>query len=51
MKTYSTQIGRLAAAVAALACAPAFAQSSVTLYGAVDDGVAYVNNQRGHSNV
>ncbi|AXL53978.1 porin (plasmid) [Paraburkholderia caffeinilytica] len=28
-----------------------FAQSSVTLYGAVDDAVTYVNNQKGHSNV
>ena len=51
MKINSTQMGRIAAAVAAFACAPAFAQSSVTLYGAVDDAVAYVNNQKGHSNV
>ena len=28
-----------------------FAQSSVTLYGVVDQAVAYVNNQHGHSNV
>ncbi|MGF6573636.1 putative porin [Paraburkholderia sp. GAS333] len=30
---------------------PAHAQSSVTLYGMVDDAIAYVNNQKGHSNV
>ncbi|WP_277188226.1 porin [Caballeronia sp. BR00000012568055] len=29
----------------------AFAQSSVTLYGVVDNAFAYVNNQRGHSNI
>jgi predicted porin len=31
-------------------CSTASAQSSVTLYGVVDDAFAYVNNQRGHSN-
>jgi predicted porin len=31
-------------------CSAASAQSSVTLYGVVDDAFAYVNNQRGHSN-
>jgi predicted porin len=53
MKTHSRHINlsRMAAALAALACAPAFAQSSVTLYGAVDDAVTYVNNQKGSSNV
>ncbi len=51
MKTYSIRIGRIAAAAAVLASTPAFAQSSVTLYGAVDDAVAYVNNQKGSSNV
>lgn len=53
MKTHSRHINlsRMAAACAALACAPAFAQSSVTLYGAVDDAVTYVNNQKGSSNV
>jgi predicted porin len=53
MKTHSRHINlsRVAAACAALACAPAFAQSSVTLYGAVDDAVTYVNNQKGSSNV
>jgi predicted porin len=53
MKTHSKHLNlsRMAAACAALACAPAFAQSSVTLYGAVDDAVTYVNNQKGSSNV
>lgn len=53
MKTHSRHINisRMAAACAALACAPAFAQSSVTLYGAVDDAVTYVSNQKGSSNV
>jgi predicted porin len=27
------------------------AQSSVTLYGALDDGITYTNNQGGHYNV
>lgn len=30
---------------------PASAQSSVTLYGVVDDALTYLNNQNGHSNV
>ncbi|WP_206956080.1 porin [Trinickia acidisoli] len=51
MKTYSKQIGRVAAAAATLACTSAFAQSSVTLYGAVDDALTYVSNQKGSSNV
>ncbi|WP_414719294.1 porin [Trinickia sp.] len=51
MKTTRVPISRMAAAVAALACTPAFAQSSVTLYGSVDDAVTYVNNQKGSSNV
>jgi len=39
-----------AAIVAALtASAPAFAQSSVTLYGDVDDALMYTSNQGGHS--
>lgn len=39
--------------VVALFCASsasAFAQSSVTLYGIVDEGITYVSNQNGHSN-
>ena len=55
MNTSGTQIGRttiaVAVAAAALSWTPAFAQSSVTLYGAVDDALTYVNNQKGHSNV
>ncbi|KVW89303.1 porin [Burkholderia cepacia] len=35
----------------AVAAAPVCAQSSVTLYGMVDNALAYVNNQNGHSNV
>ncbi|BCQ53477.1 hypothetical protein BLKGLAD_25390 [Burkholderia gladioli pv. gladioli] len=36
----------------ALAAAPtAFAQSTVTLYGVIDEGVNYTNNTGGHSNV
>jgi len=35
----------------ALVANSAFAQSSVTLYGAVDDAITYVNNQKGASNV
>ena len=31
--------------------ASVMAQSSVTLYGAVDDALAYTSNQKGHSNV
>src|SRR5690348_11278817 len=53
--TYGTRIGRTAIAVgiaaAMLSWTPAFAQSSVTLYGAVDDALTYVNNQKGSSNV
>ncbi|KAF1027241.1 MAG: Outer membrane porin protein [Burkholderia plantarii] len=41
----------LAAAAATLAASPAFAQSSVTLYGVADNAITYVNNQNGHSNV
>lgn len=37
-------------AAAAAAALPAHAQSSVTLYGVVDDAFTYVNNQNGHSN-
>ena len=38
-------------ASATLLASPAFAQSSVTLYGAVDDAIVYANNQKGASNV
>ncbi|HEV3425780.1 MAG TPA: porin [Paraburkholderia sp.] len=37
-------------ASAALLASPAFAQSSVTLYGVVDDAFVYANNQKGSSN-
>lgn len=43
--------GALIAAGVMIAAADASAQSSVTLYGAVDDAVAYANNQKGSSNV
>ncbi|MEW9585382.1 porin [Paraburkholderia sp. DGU8] len=39
--------------VVALLCASsasAYAQSSVTLYGIVDEGITYTSNQKGHSN-
>ena len=39
----------LAAAIATLAAPSAFAQSSVTLYGLLDAGVAYVNHSSGSS--
>lgn len=39
------------AAVFVSAAAGAHAQSVVTLYGTVDDGVTYTNNQGGHSNI
>lgn len=41
----------IGAVVASTVASPAFAQNSVTLYGVVDDAIAYVNNQKGHSNV
>lgn len=43
--------GALIAAGAMIAAADASAQSSVTLYGAVDDAIVYANNQKGSSNV
>lgn len=41
----------LLAAGTITATTDAVAQSSVTLYGAVDDALVYANNQKGHSNV
>ncbi|MEA3129255.1 MAG: ral bacterial porin, family, partial [Paraburkholderia sp.] len=38
----------ITAVVAGYACA-AQAQSSVTLYGVIDAGLSYTNNQKGHS--
>ena len=51
MKKAGLGLGTFLATSAALVVNPAFAQSSVTLYGAVDDAITYVNNQNGHSNV
>ncbi|MEM5314823.1 porin [Paraburkholderia sp. JHI869] len=51
MKKAGLGLGTFLATGAALVASPAFAQSSVTLYGAVDDAITYVNNQNGHSNV
>ncbi|RFU44050.1 porin [Paraburkholderia sp. DHOC27] len=52
MKTSRTQIRKLMfTASATLLASPAFAQSSVTLYGMVDDAIVYANNQKGSSNV
>ncbi|WP_321915525.1 porin [Paraburkholderia sp. J11-2] len=51
MKKTGLGLGTLVATGAALVASPAFSQSSVTLYGAVDDAITYVNNQNGHSNV
>lgn len=51
MRSFHLHPKLIGAAVAVTAASPAFAQSSVTLYGVVDDAIAYVNNQKGHSNV
>ncbi|MBB3001123.1 porin [Paraburkholderia tropica] len=51
MKKSAFGPGLFLAAGAALIANPAFAQSSVTLYGAIDDAITYVNNQNGKSNV
>jgi predicted porin len=52
MKTSRTKAKKLLfTASATLLAGPAFAQSSVTLYGMVDDAIVYANNQKGSSNV
>ncbi|MGI4857198.1 MAG: porin [Janthinobacterium lividum] len=38
-------------ALGALLCTPAFAQSSLTLYGIVDDSLTYVSNEHGARNL
>jgi len=40
---------RIIACLPLVVCTYAYAQSSVTLYGAVDSGISYVNNQGGKS--
>lgn len=56
MKTIHTRTstlvtGLLLAAGAVTVATDAAAQTSVTLYGAIDDAVVYANNQKGSSNV
>jgi len=46
---YSKPVKATLFAGAVLGGAPAFAQSSVTLYGSIDDAASYVNNAGGHS--
>src|SRR6201996_180599 len=41
----------MVAALTGVFATAAHAQSSVTLYGLIDAGITYTNNQRGHSNV
>ena len=40
----------LAVALSGVFAVSAHAQSSVTLYGLIDTGLVYTNNQSGHSN-
>ncbi|WP_168787437.1 porin [Paraburkholderia aromaticivorans] len=51
MSSIQSRIKVIGAMLAVSAALPVFAQSSVTLYGVVDDAITYVNNQLGHSNV
>jgi predicted porin len=50
-KNMKTPLKTLLIAGVSLGSIGACAQSSVTLYGVVDDAIAYANNQKGHSNV
>jgi len=45
------RLSYIALAVGVLAAAQAHAQSSVTLYGVLDNGIGYVNNAGGHSSI
>ncbi|MGT0196884.1 porin [Burkholderia pyrrocinia] len=51
MKAPANRYAILILSAASLGTTAARAQSSVTLYGVVDDSIAYVNNQQGHSNI
>lgn len=51
-KQYKKIALAITGAIGVMACAaPAFAQSSVTLYGMMDTGITYVSNQGGKHNV
>lgn len=45
------RLSNIAFAVGVLAATQAHAQSSVTLYGVLDNGIGYVNNSGGHSSI
>jgi predicted porin len=51
MKKTHLGLASVVAAGTVVLAQPVMAQSSVTLYGAVDDALTYANNQGGHSNV